>query len=81
MSVQLSILFESPRGPVTLTADLTGLKGFEVSEEVQQFFSAALSIRCRIWELKEEMQQIRESPVIPPVSECPRAEREMLVIS
>ncbi len=79
MSVIISQVFESPRGPTELSADLTGLTFSDMVSEVKQFFTASLVVKCDILKQNEEFTKIQESSVTIPENhrEC----EEVMVIS
>ena len=81
MSIILSYSTETVRGPISLSADLTGLKSYQVSEEIAQFFSALLSLRYAVRRVEEEAQKIRDSLITPtPVSEYPQVDQEPVMV-
>ena len=52
---------ESPRGPVTLTANLCGLDSYKRGEEIKNFFESITSLQCGIYEVERKDQEIREA--------------------
>lgn len=82
MSIILSYSTETVRGPISLSADLTGLKAYQVSEEIAQFFAALLSLRCAVRREEEEAQKIRDSLITPAsVPEYPPVNQEQVTVA
>lgn len=61
MTIILSFSMESPRGPVTLTADLSGLNSYKRGEEIKNFFESVTTLQCGIYEVERKDQEIREA--------------------
>ncbi len=61
MAITLSQTVETPRGPVTLTADLSGLDSYARGEEIKKFFESITSLQCGIFEVERKDQEIREA--------------------
>ena len=67
MAITLSFSIESPRGPVDITADITGLSFCDTKKEIEQFFDGVLLLKNRIYELKKQEDEISNpAPVVIP---------------
>lgn len=82
MAITLSFQTDSPRGPVDLTADLSGLQHYEITDEIKKFFGAALALRCCIREQEEEIRKIKDNiPATHTEQYHPVEPDEIIVIS
>lgn len=83
MSIVLSYSTETVRGPVILTADLTGMKSYQVSDEISHFFSALLSLRSAVRREEEESQRFRESlnASFSPAPDYPQVDQEPVTVA
>ncbi len=61
MAIILTFSTESPRGPVTLTADLSGFDSYKRGEEIRNFFESITSLQCGIYEVERKDQEIQEA--------------------
>ena len=83
MAIILSFSTDSPRGPVVLTADLSGLESYQMSKEIGIFFDAVLSLRCKVHDLEQQQEEIREKIAASSAlyAEHPAEQEDIMVIS
>ena len=84
MAIILSFKIETIRGPVSLTSNLSGMKAYEVTNEIDCFFSAALSLQYKASNLereqRERLEDMQKSYPSPAYQE-PAEQEEIMVLS
>jgi len=79
---QLSFSLDTPRGPVTVTSDLSGLKTYELDQEVAAFFNAILILKCQVYTLEREAAEREKKQQEQQVSyTVPAALEPVMVVS
>ncbi len=58
MPILLSFSLATPRGPVTLTTDLSDMEFYRTTIEIEKFFDAALALNSRVNQLVRETEKI-----------------------
>lgn len=74
MTITLSFEIESPRGPVNISADLSGLPSWQMNKEIESFFSAITTLKCQIYDMQKREEEATKAyssiPVTPVYTEA-----------